>query len=475
MAKRILLDLSDQKPGVTGTRQLFDVHFPEETYGVDGYTNNIAFLVDCGTVQGEDNEEEMNKTFDFDITKPEFGILTHGHLDHYGEYPFAIKKGFQGPIFTTYVTKSFLSQVFLEDCLKIEKRRAKKDDSEPLYSELEVGKMNSYMIPCAYHKRIQYNDNICIYFFDNGHVPGAAVTLVQLSCPGYEEINIVISGDYNDHNTFFKVNPLPQWVYELPNVIIILEATYGDTKVSDLRPACFIKNITKALAQNKTCIVPAFSFVRTQEVDYVLKEAQDIGKLDPRIPIYNDGKTAIGCTKIFSSNEFKMYPHMRDFLPQNLSFVEDKEFRKFLKGDDTPKIIVSSSGMGTHGPSQSYINAYLRNPNSIIHATGHLSPDSKLGKLMQDKDGDGILTQLFDTDEFSAHGKQEVLVKFVEPFKKENVKCIMITHGDEPAKKELQYVLLDTYDIDVQILSSDSIFRITSDGIVTSFPKQKNS
>ena len=80
------------------------------------------------------------------IAKPEFGILTHGHLDHYGRYPLAIKKGFQGPIFTTYVTKAFLSQVFLEDCLRIETKRTKKiqknyfketcdeQDFEPHYS-----------------------------------------------------------------------------------------------------------------------------------------------------------------------------------------------------------------------------------------------------------------------------------------------------------------------------------------------------
>lgn len=217
MGKRIFFDLSDEKSRVTGTCQLFDVQFPGKSYGSNGYTSNIPFILDCGSFQGEEDDDLLNSSFKFDITRPEFGILTHAHLDHYGRYPMAISKGFQAPIFTSYVTKTFLREVFLEDCLKIENRHAKKKGIEPAYTISETQKMCDYMIGCAYHKEIKYNDNISIYFFDNGHVPGAVVTLVQLTYPGYEDVNIVISGDYNNYNTFFKVNPLPQWVYNLPN------------------------------------------------------------------------------------------------------------------------------------------------------------------------------------------------------------------------------------------------------------------
>lgn len=468
MAKRIYVDLSDEKDSVTGTCQLFDTFFPDKVSGANEYTNNIPFIVDCGTFQGLDNEAQLNTSFNFDISKSEFGILSHGHLDHYGKYLLAIKKGFYNPIFTTYVTKAFLTNVFLEDCLKIEKRHAKKLNIEPSFTEAEVAKMNSLMIPCAYHKQIRYNDNISIYFFDNGHVPGSAVTLIQLTYPGYEEINIVVSGDYNDHNTFYKVNPLPQWVYDLPNVTIIIEATYGSTKYLDLRPACFIKNIIKALSEGKTCIVPTFSFVRMQEVLYALKEAQDINKLSTKYSICVDGKTGIGCTSMFLKNTFKMYSHTKDFLPQNVTFVEDKAFRKFLANDPTPKIIVSSSGMGSYGPSQYYIDAYRYNPNSIIHATGHITPDSKLGKMKVDEN---IKAQFFDTDEFSAHGKQEVLLNFIKPFNPENLKDIIITHGEPSVKEDFAKVLLENFNTKVHILSSKETFRITSDGVVASFPR----
>lgn len=468
MVKRIYVDLIDEKSGVTGTCQLLDMFFPGKVSGVDGYTNNIAGMADCGSFQGEDDEELLNSSFKFDVKKPEFGILTHGHLDHYGRYPLAIKKGFQGPIFTTYVTKTFLSSVFLEDCLKIEKRHAKKNDIEPAYSECEVDKMNSYMVGCAYHKEIKYNDNISIYFFDNGHVPGAVVTLIRLTYPDYEDVNIIISGDYNDHNTFFKVKHLPQWVYELPNLTIIIESTYGTTKISDLSKPCFIKNVVKALKNSKIVVVPAFSFVRMQEVDYALKEAQDVGILDSKYPIYNDGKTSIGCTSLFLDGIFKMYPHTKDFLPQNLTFVQDKELRKFLKHDSTPKIIVSSSGMGSYGPSQSYIDHFKTNPDALIHATGHVSPTSKLGMLKENPD---IAAILCDTDEFSAHGKVETLKNFIKPFNPENVKSIIVTHGESSVKNDFAEDLEETFGINTFVLSSNVRFRITSDGVVQTFER----
>lgn len=469
--KRIIVDLTDEKDGVTGTAQFFYTHFPGTVLSqMSGYTQNIPFLVDCGSFQGLDNIDQLNSSFNFDITSPEFSILTHAHLDHYGEYALAISQGFHAPIFTTYSTKMFLSEVFLRDCLSIEKRRAKKMNVAPKYTEYEIEELKHYMIPCDFNTKIKYNDNINIQFFGNGHVPGAAVTLVQLSYPGCEDINLIITGDYNDHNDFFEVKPLPEWVYELPNVTIIIESTYGSIKSSDLRPKCFIDNIANALSQGKTCIVPAFSFGRVQEVLYKIKNAQG-HKLNPKFETYLDGKTAIGCTNLFVAGAFKMHPRAKNFLPENLTIVEDKNMRHFLATDNPiPKIIVSSSGSGSYGPSYTYIKGYSNNPNSIVHATGHIFPDSKLGKLRDDA---SCVSQFFDTDEFSAHAKQEVLVEFPRPFK--HLKSIAIHHGELESKKELKYAFKETYEASVHILSSNSVFRITSDGIVSTFPRSKNT
>lgn len=470
--KRIILDLTDEKDGVTGTCQYLNAIFPGTVLsGIAGYTKEIPFMIDCGSFQGLDNIDYLNTTFNFDITSPEFSILTHAHLDHYGRYPLAVSKGFHAPVFTTYPTKTFLSEVFLQDCLKIEKRRAKKLDTEPKYSETHIKEFEHCMIPCNFNQKIVYNDNITIHFFKNGHVPGAAVTLVTISYPGCENMNLLITGDYNNRNDFFEVKPLPEWVYELPNVSVIIEATYGSTKYSDLRKKCFINNVVKALLERKTCVVPAFSFGRTQEVLYKLRIAQNAGILPTKFEIFLDGKTAIHTTSLFQNGAFKMHPNAKDFLPDNLTIVKNKTMRNLIIHENIfPKVIVSSSGSASYGPSQFYVDWYMNNLLAMVHATGHIFPDSKLGRLKND---DSILAKFLDTDEFSAHAKQEVLVGFVKPIK--NLKSVYIHHGEEESTKELAYALKETCNANIYILSSDKVFRMFSDGTSEEFPRFSGS
>lgn len=468
MHKRLFLELCDEKDGVTGTNQLFEAFFSNTVEGGHGPTNNIPFLVDCGTFQGLDNDAQFNSGFFYDVTSPEFAILTHGHLDHYGRFPVAINQGFLAPIFTTHTTAAFLTRVFLDDCLKIEKRRNKKADENavPLYSEDDMALMKSMLVPCKYYEKVQYNDNICIYFFDNGHLPGSAVTLVQIT-DGEECINVVLSGDYNHKNMFFPVNPLPNWVYTLPNVLILLESTYGGTKIDSSCAPCLVDNVIYALKKNMSILIPTFAFGRHQEVLYTLKQAQDIGILDRKFPIYADGKSALATTELFLEGKFNMFHGAKNFLPDNMIVVENKAMRKQLAFDPTPKIIIASSGSGSYGASQVYLNACYNNPRYLVHSSGHLFPESKLGRMRDDPNAKALFR---GTGEFSAHARQEDLVKFVKPFDPKNVLAVGIHHGEEVSKALLANELINE-GYKTFILNSNFKFRFDSSGIIGCFPR----
>ena len=69
MAKRIFLDLSDEKSGVTGTNQLFNVTFPGNVDSVNGYVKNLSFIVDCGTFQGSADDDFLTSIFSYDYCK----------------------------------------------------------------------------------------------------------------------------------------------------------------------------------------------------------------------------------------------------------------------------------------------------------------------------------------------------------------------------------------------------------------------
>ena len=125
--------------------------------------------------------------------------------------------------------------------------------------------------------------------------------------------------------------------------------------------------------------------------------------------------------------------------------------------------------MGSYGPSKSYIDKFSLNPNALIHATGHLSPNSKLGML---RDSSNIVATFCDTDEFSAHAKLEALKGFIKPFNHENVKSIVVTHGEPAVEVDFSNDLEETFGVKTYVLSSNVTFRITSDGIVQTFERR---
>ena len=110
---------------------------------------------------------------------------------------------------------------------------------------------------------------------NNGHLVGAALILVQISYPGYEDINLLFTGDYNNKNIFFDVKPIPKWILDLP-LTVIQESTYGDMDSSEIRET-FKENVKNRLKNDGTVLALVFSLGRAQEILYTLKCMQKRG------------------------------------------------------------------------------------------------------------------------------------------------------------------------------------------------------
>src|SRR5699024_3936407 len=125
-----------------------------------------------------------------------FTIVTHNHVDHTGRIPFMFKKGFQGKVYTSEDTQVLLRYALTDSC-KVLKDVAKRNHTSPLYSELDVEHAIEKVVGCKIRKIEYPNNNVRLTFYENGHLVGAAMVLVQISYPGYEDINIFFMGDYN--------------------------------------------------------------------------------------------------------------------------------------------------------------------------------------------------------------------------------------------------------------------------------------
>src|SRR4051812_6332747 len=77
-------------------------------------------LLDCGLVRGRRSEERVrNSDFPFDPARIDAVVLSHAHVDHCGNLPNLVRRGFAGPIYCTPATRDLVA-VMLADSARIQ-------------------------------------------------------------------------------------------------------------------------------------------------------------------------------------------------------------------------------------------------------------------------------------------------------------------------------------------------------------------
>ena len=237
---------------------------------------------------------------------------------------------------------------------------------------------------------------------------------------------------------FFEVSDLPNWVTELP-LHVICESTYGHVDSNETKISVFCDNIENWLkVGKKTIIIPTLSLGRYQEIAYVLKEMQRENRISTSIPIRFDGNLAIKYTCLYK-NDLQISPEMRDFMPLNSSFVED---RAGVIGYDGQQIIITTSGGANFGPAPDYVNAFIEKSNAAFHFTSYLWEESLGRQMLETKTGNYVkvgavlrkkIADAATTSEYSGHAKRDELLQFLSTL--QNIRSLVITHG-EPDVKE---------------------------------------
>src|SRR2546423_339722 len=74
-------------------------------------------LLDCGLFRGS-HAEARAPAFPFDPRTIDAVILPHAHIDHCGNLPSLVRRGFDGPIYCTAATRD-LTAVMLADSARI--------------------------------------------------------------------------------------------------------------------------------------------------------------------------------------------------------------------------------------------------------------------------------------------------------------------------------------------------------------------
>ncbi len=473
----LYVEIISKQKGVTGSCTLVNVRFN------DG--ENVKFLVDCGSIQGEGDIKEnfiKNSSLEYDPKELLATIITHAHIDHCGRLP--LLKG-ECPVITSKGTLLLMKNA-LDDNMGIMREQAEQFKLKQPYTSVDLTKTLSKVKTLEFGESIKIHDRIKVTLFANPHIFGATMVLIQIKDRSgfYREINLLFSGDYKVENRFLQLQSLPDWVKKL-NLTIFLEGTYGKSNKNDITYGKFRRNlkefIKKQDSNNWVIVIPAFSLGRTPDVLYELKLMQDQGEIPSNCNIICDGNLSHSHmnTMLHNPDTFGIKNEMLDFKPKGL-ILADKSLRMALtstsgKFSNEPVIIVTSSGMGTHGPAQMYLPYFCQRENCLIHFTGYTVEES-LGRRLQDT-AQGSSVQISgaykclnatvkSTNEFSSHATGEEIIEFLKDF--ENLECILINHGEPEIKKVFSQRVsneLDKKVKDIEIVDGKTKFRISTYGL----------
>ena len=451
------VDIQSRQDNVTGSGTIVTVSYPDGSRDV--------ILIDFGMFQGSEDQTLKNSELKFNPSNLTAIILTHAHCDHCGRIPMLYRYGASCKTFMTEDTMS-ISEIMLYDTAGI----IENSFCDKIYNTEDVETALKYFRACKVNDEINVNSNIKFKLIENAHIAGAVMVYMQFSYPGFENINILFSGDYKEEDVFLNSTIVPEEILNTP-LTMMLEATYGEDNREFSEVGKFKQEISEMILARKTLIIPAFAFGRTQRVLYELKMMQAEGLISRDIPIYLDGGMAIRITNRWGRLESVK---VSDFKPVGLKLVADCEMRKQIKNDEKQKIIVTTSGMVSFGPARDYVPYYIGLTNACIYLTGYSTPDSMARAILEAEDGKpltvcGIMcvknAKVCSTGEFSSHAKQSELVEFTQKFKKINF--LLVNHGDENAKRDLGAKCMVKDNIkSVAIMDGRTDFRIGPYGLI---------
>lgn len=413
--------------------------------------NGKRILLDCGLFQGRRKEaEHKNRHLPFDETSIDAMILSHAHIDHSGNIPNLVKKGYKGPIYATRATQELCQSMLADsghiqekDVEYLNKKRARKGEPplEPIYTQEDALNVMNNFVGQPYEQSFTVSDNVKATFYDAGHILGSAITKITLAENG-RIIRLGYIVDLGRHNLPILKNPVV--IADLDYMII--ETTYGG-RVHDKIEAAEEKLyhvIQRTVDRGGKIIVPSFALERTQEIVYCLNNLWNNNKL-PRIPVFVDSPLAVNVTAVFKKHKecfdqktIELLEYDEDpFGFEKLTYVRDvAESIKINKLKDSC-IIISASGMCETGRILHHLKNNIKDPRNTILIVGYMAQNTLGRKLVEKWSTVKIFGKEYDRkaevvvmNAFSAHADRTDLIKYVNQAQA-NLRGVFLVHGEE--------------------------------------------
>lgn len=411
-------------------------------------------LVDRGMEQGINPFE--NAELPVQEAMIDYVFLTHAHVDHSGMLPQLFARGFRGKIYATRATAE-LCDIMLRDCAHIQQQEAEwknrkarrhsgTEKHEPPYTMEDAQGTIGLLVPCEYGELIEVCDGIQIRFTDIGHLLGSSSIEVWAEEKGFKR-KLCFSGDIgNKHQPLIRdPQPTAQADY------VIMESTYGDRLHSTERPdyiAGLAEVIQETFDKGGNVVIPSFAVGRTQEILYFLRKIKEDGLVvnHGRFPVYVDSPLAVEATGIFEKNIYECFDaealelvhrgiNPISFPGLHLSITSDES--KAINFDDTPKVIISASGMCDAGRIKHHLKHNLWREECTILFVGYQSVGT-LGRTILEGASEvklfgetvDVRARIMAFQGLSGHADKNGLIEWLNGFQ-EKPRKVFIVHGED--------------------------------------------
>lgn len=440
--------------GVTGSLYLLE-------------TDSSRIVLDCGLFQGGRKEEEANSNpLPFDASTLDAAVISHAHLDHSGRIPLLIKAGYEGRIYMTWPTCE-LVDVLLKDAASLQerdaewenrrRRRAGKEDIEPLYTTEDVLDALTYCKGVDYYRDVQITSDVRIRFLDAGHILGSSIVEIYINEAGVDK-KLVFSGDLGNSQAALLRDPD---IVESADVVM-MESTYGDRDHRSMEETLdeFESIVEDASKNGGNILIPSFAVGRTQEIIFRLGELYQKGKLRHQVA-YLDSPMAISVTEIYHRysdiyNEedldtienptvpsSKRHKSLHTFLPiLRYSCTTDESMA--LNRVDSGMIVIAGSGMCNGGRIRHHLKHNLWRKQSHVIFVGFQASGTPGRAIVDGAEtfkvaGEEVVVraQIHTMGGFSAHASQTQLLDWLDHFKETRPRLYLV-HGETEAKNTLR-------------------------------------
>ncbi len=420
-------------------------------------TARSRVLLDCGLFQGHREEaERINREVPASAVSADFMLLSHAHVDHCGNIPNLVKRGFHHQIYTTPASRD-IAELLLRDSAHIQESDVKFLNKKlaraglplrtPIYTVADAEASLKYLTGTAYEQPLERGD-VAFKFSEAGHILGSAQTTVESG-----GTKLVYTGDLGRSNLPIIRDPafIPDADY------LVMESTYGGR----LHPpfaessARLADAINRVWARGGRIVVPAFALGRTQEMLYAINQLRGAGRI-PEIRVFVDSPLASGITEVFRKHtaDFDaetlalLARHDSPFEFKGLKFVSSTADSMKLNDDRQPCMIISASGMCENGRILHHLKHSVTDPKNLILIVGFAAEHTLARRIVERQSEIRIFGDMYPLraeveviEAFSAHADQNDLMAHVRHFDRKRLKRVFLVHGELDQSEALRQKL----------------------------------